>query len=420
MDGQGKFIIVNIPIKNELNKIKADYKKILEDYLGKVESNELIKLVFSGYSSKVIETQDNINFGCNESFKIRSVIDRIITSTEKKITSKKHLHLLLDMAKLSLNRGELFLASDIYSQVLFRTTKIENFLSESARALKGLGLVSSLQAKWNESFSYIRKAKKIYEKISDVKGIASCENILGAFYAERGALDSARELFESGLNRLKGKKSNNLDARILVNLGVLNNIIGNTNEAEANYRNALTKFEVANDIVRIAETRHNLGMLYTKLGEYKPALSEFNKSVKVSSKNKNLLTLAISYLGKAYIYTEMNDLDLATNFIEMSMEISNQLNDRLTIADIYKVKGIIERKSKNFDLSEKYLLTSLRINGELGNKLNHSETSYELGLLCFDIDQPQKASKYLNTALKYFKKIKAVSEIKKIESLLNN
>jgi len=63
-------------------------------------------------------------------------------------------------------------------------------------------------------------------------------------------------------------------------------------------------------------------------------------------------------------------------------------------------------------------LTSLRINSELGNKLNHSETSYELGLLYFELNQPQNFIKHLNSALKYFKKIKAVSEVKKIESLL--
>lgn len=406
-------------MNNELKKLKAGYSKVLKEFLGKSDSNDLINHVFIGYSSTGVKNNDNRDYSFTDSFKMRYVIDRIITSTEKKLTPKKHLHLLLNLAKLSLNRGELLLASDIYSQVLFRTTKIEKFLGEAAKALKGLGNVSSMQANWRESFSYVKKAKKIFEKINDVNGVASCENILGTFYAERGILDSARELFVSGFGRLQGRQSDNLDALILVNLGVLNNIIGNTKEAEVNYRKALAKFEKANDNIRIAETRHNLGMLFTKLGEYKSALSEFNKSIQVSTKHKDLLTLAISYLSKAYIYAEINELDLASKFIERSMEISNQLNDRLTIADIYKVKGIIERKLMNFHLSENYLLTSLRINGELGNKLNHSETSYELGLLYNEIDQPQKASKYLNTALKYFKKIKAVSEIKKIKSLLD-
>jgi tetratricopeptide (TPR) repeat protein len=407
-------------MNTELKKIKNDYTTVLEGYLGKQKSEDLIKQVFSGYSSKNnVSDQANIVV-LNNSFKIRSVVDRIITYTEKNLTSKKHLNLLLNLAKLSLNRGELFLSSDIYSQVLYRTTNIEEFFTQTAEAFKGLGEVSSLQAKWNESFSYVRKARKIYEKINDAKGIANCENLLGTFYAERGILKSAKEHFESGLARVKGKKNGNLDAIIWVNLGILNNIIGNTEEAEKNYKKALSKFEKLNENKRIAETYHNLGMLFTKMGDYKRALKEFNISLKIASKDKNLLTLAISYLGKAYIYAEINELELATDFINKGMEISNQLNDRLTIADVYKVKGIVERKQKNYELSESYLQTSLRINSELGNKLNHSETSYELGVLYSEINQSKKASKYLNIALKYFLKIKAVSEIEKINNLLEN
>ena len=406
-------------MNTELKKLKKEYITILEEYLGNPKAEDLINQVFSGYSS-FNDSSNQANRVFNDSFKIRSVIDRIITYTEKSLTSKKHLNLLLNLAKLSLSRGELFLSSDIYSQVLYRTTNLENFSNVTALAFKGLGEVSSLQAKWNESFSYVRKAKKIYEKLNDFKGISSCENLLGTFYAERGILASAKEHFESGLDNIKGKQSGNLDALILVNLGILNNIIGATKEAEENYRKALEKFEKVGDNRRIAETRHNLGMLFTKLGDYKSALSQFNISVKISSKDKNLLTLAISYLGKAYVYAEMNELDLASDFIEKGMNISNQLNDRLTIADVYKVRGIIERKSNNYDLSESYLLTSLRINSELGNKLNHSETSYELGLLYFELNQSQKAIKHLKSALKYYKKIKAVSEVEKIESLVKN
>jgi hypothetical protein len=102
---------VKIPMANELKKTKLEYIEILEEYLGNPESEDLINQVFSGYSTSEITNRDSISF--TSSFKIRSVVDRIITSTEKKLTAKKHLHLLLNLAKLSLSRGELFLSSDI-------------------------------------------------------------------------------------------------------------------------------------------------------------------------------------------------------------------------------------------------------------------------------------------------------------------
>ncbi len=404
-------------MNNELKKLKKEYKSIVEKYLGKIETERLINHVFSGYSTD--EVKDSSIFNYTDSFKLRSAVDRIITHTEKKLTKKKHLQLLLCLAKLSLNRGELCLSSDIYSQVLLRTTKQEKLQIEATESLRGLGEVASHQAKWNESFSYVRKAKKISEKLNDNYGIASCENLLGSFYAERGIIDSAKIMFESGLARLKGKSKRNLDARILVNLGILNNIIGNTKEAESNYRKALSKFKKANDNKRIANTIHNLGMLFTKLGKYKSALKEFSISVEVSKKDKNYLTLAISYLGMAYIYAEQNNLEIATEHIELATKISDKTNDRLTIADAYKVKGIVERKYKHYDSSENYLLTSLRVNGELGNKLNYAETSVELGLLYKDLNQTKKSSMYLSSALKYFKKINSKLDIQNIDAILN-
>ncbi len=398
-------------MQEEFKKLKSEYKDILTEYLGKSEAKDLIKQLFSGYSPAQIEILFNSNF------RIRTIVDRLVTSTEIVLSKKRHLHLLLDIAKLSLNRGELFLSSDVCSQVLFRTTKTKEYVWETATAFKGLGEVSSVQAKWIESFSYVQKAKKMYEMINDTLGVASCENLLGTFYSEKGDLDSAKKHFEAGLDIIK-KKKGNLDALILVNLGILNNIIGNTKEAEKNYYKALKKFQKYDDNKRIAETLHNLGMLFTKVGNYKEAIKEFKSSIKVSQANGNVGILAISSLGIAYIYAEMGKLTLASEYIEQGMELSNKLNDRLTIADIYKVRGIIERKSNNYELAESYLLTSLRINSELGNKLNHSETSYELGLLYLEINQPEKAHKHLKSTLKYLRKIKSTSDIEKVESLL--
>jgi len=59
----------------------------------------------------------------------------------------------------------------------------------------GLGELASMQAKWEESFSLVRKAKKKIEKNNFVEGISRCDNLLGTFYAERGVLNSAQEHF---------------------------------------------------------------------------------------------------------------------------------------------------------------------------------------------------------------------------------
>jgi len=403
-------------IKSEYKNI-TEYLEVLKKYIGTSKSKEILDRIGSGFFTKDLSSSAVEN-NYPESFRLRSFIDRVITYTENNISPKKHINLLLDLSSLTLGQGELFLASDILSQILFRTIKHKNLQNEKAYAFLGMGEISSMQAKWDESFGYINKAKKIFEETNNYKGLSACDNFLGTFYAERGILPKAKKHFEKGIERLKGKRASHLLANILVNLGILNHMTGDIEEAKSNYEKALTNYVKNNDLKRIAQTRHNLGMLYFKEGNYKKAIDQFDKSILVSEKDQNYLTLSISLLSKAHIYTEMDDINSAIEYIEKAMELSHHMNDRLTIADIYKVRGIIERKKKEYDLAENYLLTSLRINSELGNKLNYAETSVELGKLYKELKQKVKAKKAFDNALKYYNRINAVIEIEKIKSII--
>lgn len=394
----------------------SEFSEILEKYLGLKKTNEIVHNLDSFFNQNNSSNKSDSFY--SESFRIRSFIDRIITFTEKELSPKKHINLLLDVATITLKNGELFLTSDILSQVLFRLIEHKELLSEKAYAFMGLGEISSIQAKWGESFGYINKAKKIFNEISDTKGLAACDNCLGSYYAERGILSKARKHFESGVARLKGKRATNLLSNLLVNLGILDDMLGNLEESKKNYKKALNNYIKNDDKKRIAQTLHNLGMLYFKEEKYNRAIEQFDESILVSTEDNNFSTLAISFLGKAHIFAEQNKIKSADDFIDKAMQISHQVNDRLSIADIYKVRGIIDRKKKKFESSENLLQTSLRINSELGNKLNHAETSVELGILYLEMNQKTKAKISFENALKYYSRIKAGGEVKKIKSFL--
>jgi len=404
---------------NHKHKNNSDYLIVLEKYIGKAKSKEIIDKIGSGFFNKDSSKSSSDKL-YSENFRLRSFIDRVITYTESNTSPQKHINLLIALSNLTLGQGELFLASDILSQVLFRTIKHKNLRNEKAFAFMGMGEISSMQAKWDESFSYIKKAKKIFEETNNYRGLSACDNFLGTFYAERGNLSDARKHFESGIERLQGKRASDLLANILVNLGILDHMIGNIEDSKKNYEKALRNFIKSNDLKKIAQTRHNLGMLYFKEGNLNHAMAQFDESIIVSSEDQNFLTLSISFLSKAHIYSEMNDISSASEYIEKAMELSHQFNDRLTIADIYKVRGIIERKKKNYDSSENYLQTSLRINSELGNRLNHAETSVELGKLYAEVKQTAKSKKAFDNAMKYYNRINSIMEIKNINSFLQN
>ena len=204
-----------------------------------------------------------------------------------------------------------------------------------------------------------------------------------------------------------------------INLGIINNMQGNYNEALSYLKRALLNFEKVGDLRRVAEIKQNLGMVYTKKKEYPTAINQFNESIELSIHSSYLQNLGIAYINKAYVYLQQADFDLAGAFAAKAMEIANKINDKLSIAEVYKIKGIISSHSNKIDAAENSLLTSYRLNKDLNNQLNLAEVACELGILFKKKDEIEKSNKYLNEALGYFKKIDSKADISYLEKLIS-
>ena len=65
----------------------------------------------------------------------------------------------------------------------------------------------------------------------DNRGIAVCENFMGTIYGERGNIKKAKDHFEMSLSLLNPAKDKSLFGMLEINLGIINNIQGNYDEA---------------------------------------------------------------------------------------------------------------------------------------------------------------------------------------------
>ncbi|MBU0560005.1 MAG: tetratricopeptide repeat protein, partial [Bacteroidetes bacterium] len=353
---------------------------LLDKYLKSNKQFDTIKKVLVAPSKQIIEYKKHVeqlnvlSTSPTDSIKIRNLVDRIITFTSTILPGKKYLDLLIELGKLCSSQGEHKFATDIFSNVLYKTASDEKFTDQKATALLGLAEVAAYQANWKDSFSFAKKAKTAFESVKNNKGLAVTENLIGTNYAEKGDLIAAKKHYTAGLELQKKTKDKQTHAMILLNLGILCNIEGDLESTKQYYEKSLLMFKSLGDTKNLAKTLHNLGMLYTKEGNFEKAISYFDKCIKVSQEARYFPSLGISFLSKAYILCEQNELDSASEFVNKGLEISLIINDRLSIADIYKIKGIIERKKKNYDIAENYLLSSLRMNLEFDNRLNYAET----------------------------------------------
>lgn len=401
-------------------EILPGIKEILDKFLNENQMAEFLKTVYTESDLGDLTMGANSNFSSSLEFRerIRRQIDEVITFSEGKLNFEKQLMILNNLGKLTIERGEFSLAKNIYLKILKETNKRKSLDNISAYSLLALGDIYNREARWKRSLEHIDKAKKLFEGQKDTKGLAQCQNLIGAIHLGQGKIGLSSKHFEEGISHLSQKRDKSVLAMMEGNLGTVKSIQGNFDLAFTYYRRALLKFEETGNLKRIAEIRHNLGMLHTQKRQYELALAEFDTCIRISLNANYLPTQGIAFLGKAYIYAQKNYLKLAKTLADRAMKISHQLDDSLSTAEIYKVYGIIERKIKNYPVAENHFLTSIRINTELENELNLSETWVEIGILYKDMGKNKDANLFFKKAMTYYKKIKTESEVARIQSLL--
>ena len=362
--------------------------------------------------------REQINVDVSESYQKEFQFQVITTLAQQKLNKIRYIEFLLSLGDYAISIGEYEFAIETHKKILSGSKSDTNLKNLAANACYSIGEIYSRVAKWTECFDYTKKAFVLFKQQNDLKGCARCENLLGTVYGERGDLKEAANHFEESLRYLDEKKDAIFIGKIGINLGIINNIYSNYDQALFYYNRALINFQRLNDHHKLAQVRHNMGITYLKKKEYPRALKELDKSIAISLNDSIYSVLGISYVAKAFIYAQMQDTELSKAFADKAMELCYKTNDKLSVAEIYKIEGIIKRIQKNYILAESYLNTSMRINKEYKNHLNYAETSLELGILYKEWEKPVKAKAGFRDALKYFKKIRAVHEIENIEQYL--
>jgi len=368
------------------------------------------KKISSGSSTE--KKQLSVEF--SSSLELYSNIDLLITFISKKLSYSKLSKLLLFFGEDLTQKGSLDSANKVFSHLLDLSQNKSSRNKTMAWALYGIGDIYSRQAFWDKSISFLNKAKFKFKSFNDSNGIAKCENILGTVNVELGELNKAKKHFENALSSLSHIKNDTLRGMLESNIGILENIKGNYDQAYIHFQKALYKFEEEENDQRLSEVHHNLGMVCVVKKNFKSGLKEFDRAFMYANKAEVWQIMCISCVNKAYIYCKLNNYVMANAFALKAMEIAFKINDRLSIADIYKIKGIIEKNKKNYLLSENYFNTSLRINKELENILNQAETLYEMGFLYKQMRDFKQSKLCFNKALNKFKYLKIDKMVEQI------
>ncbi len=407
-------------MQDSLTMFEKDIQNLLSEYLAE---NEYRKIFIDGTHHQIGRT--NISSKISDLYKKqldikidestdRMQIDRAITLAKKKLESDKFYEFILELGNICIASGKINFAQEIFS----KTNRKSNNKIIRAKSLIGLADIHSRRANWTRGISLVTEAESIFKENNDIKGLANCFNMLGSISGEMGEIERAKNYFNQSLVFANDSSDQELNAKIETNLGIVNTILGNTDESVMHYESAMLIYKQIGDLRRVAEVYLNIGLNFLETLDIKSSLAALDKGIEISIEYRYLGVLSLLYHAKSQVLIADKDIQSAKEFADKALSLSHNLDDKQTIAEIYKIRGIIAKEMNDLQTSENYLMISLRINTSLRNSLNIAEVSIELATLYKDQGKHEQSKYYYSQAIDYFRKSNAPDKVMKIEKML--
>ncbi|MHA2101282.1 MAG: tetratricopeptide repeat protein, partial [Candidatus Kariarchaeaceae archaeon] len=191
-----------------------------------------------------------------DSFNDRIKIDKTITFSEKQLIPDEFCEFMLELGRLCISIGKLNFANEIFKKIIKNSDKTL-YKAESKLELAN---VFSRRADWPGCLRAVAEAETMYREINDSSGIAKCYNLRGVIYGEQGDIEKAKTYFLKSLSNINLEKDLEMAANLNSNLGLIENIQENKDNAKMYLKNALLFYKKLGNQKRMAEANYNIGI----------------------------------------------------------------------------------------------------------------------------------------------------------------
>lgn len=277
--------------------------------------------------------------------------------------------------------------------------------STHAEALRRSAVLRHHRGESNEARTLCRESVALARAADKPHLAAEALNTLGCIDLATGSLTEARANFISALGM--GGASQELEARVEQNLGVIANIQGDLDEAIARYRHSLDAYQAAGSEHGCAIAYHNLGLVTADQGLWTEASAHFAQSLAIAERAGDVFLRAQCLLGDAKAKLARQQFDDARTGAEQALALFEQLGARSDKSGAYRLIGIVYRETGRAALAESRLRSAIQLAADTQSVLNEAEATRELALLYQQMGRNQEALTLLSASHALFGRLDA-------------
>lgn len=233
------------------------------------------------------------------------------------------------------------------------------------------------QSKFAEAKSAYAKSIAFAEQIGHQEALAYGKLGLGGLYINKGELALAYENHIEGVKFARAIANADLELSYLMNIGVINQLLEDYDEAEKYFTQALEIGEVNKLNHRLGQIHGNLGIIEMKRKNYGLSIDNYTKAIKYFEELNANTQSAISYQNIGFSYAKLRNYGEAEKAYDKSLELRLLSGDSLGYARGLRYKGELYMESNELLRAQNFFSRALPITKKYNNKVLLSEI-YEL------------------------------------------
>ncbi|MEO8623291.1 MAG: tetratricopeptide repeat protein [bacterium] len=287
--------------------------------------------------------------------------------------------------------------------------------SLAAQAQFCLGRVNWRQGRFAASLAAFQNARALAERIGDEELFARVENGIGAVHYARGDHDAARESYASAEAHTSDRT---MSGKILLNLGVIENIESNFVAALNYYQRAFDIFEASGDSASATLALHNRGMVEADLQQWDNADASFLAALSLATDAGNREMVAKTLVNRSEVLVERDAFADAVAHCDRALEIYADIGEEVGRGEALRWRAHALGRAGVHVEAERNASEALHIAMRCGARLLEAESARTVGVLRGLIGDRAGGMKQLRHALALFTELGAKREAREVGALL--
>jgi putative nucleotidyltransferase with HDIG domain len=294
-------------------------------------------------------------------------------------------------------------------------------LPKRAEIFLEIGQLLAKQGEYDRALGHIHRALSAYRRSNNPTGICKSLRNLGVIYIELGEFEDAEIAYGEAIEIAEDNQNHILFGDLNNNLGAIKNMKGDWQGALQCYQVSREVYEKQGEVRKSAYTLNNIGITLLERGQYDDALVNFIDALKVAESIKDAPLILILNINLTDLHLKKGQvLEAATYcqnaFVYLSTE--NLRNNQL--AETKKLAGRISLLEKDFETAARDFDEALDICEELGLQFLGAEVLSEKGNLYLHMGRHMEALQTLEKSFRQFSQMDATGQVEKTEELIGS